>query len=295
MADDDEPLMPRRDSTVAAGVLDDSEMNGEPLSEASPLRANYCLAVRITASVLCCAALVVAAIVAGMFLDTTFKREENVLHRPNNIAVVETSPSKTRISWTASNTPCGATIAYDVEVCAAYETCVTGSSGKLCTTHRTRNSWLVFNSTVGTSYCIQVTAKAQRGEDALTSTPTFKEIVTPLFAPGDFEVTVSAINSSSVVLVVSVPLIKNGALDLCYITYNHTGGGHYAFTVTFVNKHGGRQVATQKVISVTTLAPLKGHNNLTDNVEFWLGLALIAFIHLKSDNRPRRRRSRRRR
>ncbi|KAL3250562.1 hypothetical protein MRX96_055465 [Rhipicephalus microplus] len=213
MADDDEPLMPRRDSTVAAGVLDDSEMNGEPLSEASPLRANYCLAVRITASVLCCAALVVAAIVAGMFLDTTFKRE----------------------------------------------------------------------------------------------------------APGDFEVTVSTISSSSVVLVVSVPLIKNGALDRCYITYNHTGGGRifscndhrgnastvkveglkpetdYAFTVTFVNIHGGRQAATQKDISVTTLAPLKGHKNLTDNVEFWLVLALIAFILLKSDNRPRRRRSRQRR
>nr|XP_037272412.1 uncharacterized protein LOC119164344 [Rhipicephalus microplus] len=233
--------------------------------------------------------------------------------------MVETSPSKTRISWTASNTPCGATIAYDVEVCAAYETCVTGSSGKLCTTHRTRNSWLVFNSTVSTSYCIQVTAMAQRGEDALTSTPTFKEIVTPLFAPGDFEVTVSAINSSSVVLAVSVPLIKNGALDLCYLTYNHTGGGRsfscndhrgnastvkveglkpktdYAFTVTFVNKHGGREVGTQKIISVTTFAPLKGHNNPTDNVEIWLVLALIAFIPLKPDNRPRRRRSRRRR
>lgn len=314
--------MPQRDSTNVAGTLMNLEPKTAPLSGQSPRRTKgRRLLLYITATLSCSAALVVVAILAGTFLDATIRCEETVLHPPNNITVIYTSPSWTRISWAPANTTCGKIIEYDVEVCVTHESCVAGSSGKHCTKHRTEYSWLVLNSTVGTSYCIQVTARAQCGDDVLNSTPTFKEIKTPLYAPGDFEVTASATSPSSVLLIVWVPLIKNGALDCCYITYTHTGGGRsfscndhggnastveveglkpqtgYAFTVTFANIHGGREISTSKVISVTTsAAALNADEEATDNSGHVIWLIICGgFIFVSGEKRPRKRHRRRRR
>lgn len=197
---------------------------------------------------------------------------------------------------------------------------VAGSSGKHCTKHRTEYSWLVHNSTVGTSYCIQVTARARCGDDVLNSTPTFKEIKTPLYAPGNFEVTASATSPSSVLLIVWVPQIHNGALDRCYVTYTHIGGGRsfncndhggnasaveveglkpqtsYAFTVSFANIHGGREISTSTVISVTTsAAALNADKEPTDNSGYVIALIICGVIFGRGKEQPRKRHRRRRR
>ncbi|XP_037525736.1 uncharacterized protein LOC119402704 [Rhipicephalus sanguineus] len=184
--------------------------------------------------------------------------------------------------------------------------------------HRTEYSWLVINSKVGTLYCIQVTARAQCGDDVLNSTPTLKEIKTPLYAPGDFEVIASATSPSSVLLIVSVPLIKNGALDRCYITYHHTGeersfscndhGGNastvevegikpetdYAFTFTLANIHGSREISTRKVIFVkTSAAAINADEEPTDNSGLVIILFFCGLICVSCKARSRKRRHRR--
>lgn len=100
---------------------------------------------------------------------------------PKNITLVETSPSKARLAWTPSNTTWEGQIVHDVKVCVAYDSCAAGSSGRHCTTHQTPYSWLDFNSNVGTTYCVQVTACALCRDQLVSSEPAFKEIETPLY------------------------------------------------------------------------------------------------------------------
>nr|XP_054934019.1 uncharacterized protein LOC129388051 [Dermacentor andersoni] len=127
-----------------------------------------------------------------------------------------------------------------------------------------------------------------------------------LAAPADFEVTAAATGPYSVRLVVFVPPVKNGALDLCYITLNGTDGGRsfscnnhggnastlalkgldpgreYVFSVTFANMHGGWEIGTRKVISVTTTAaPLNADSERRNNAALAYFVAGLIAVFLK--------------
>ncbi|KAL1467914.1 hypothetical protein MTO96_041833 [Rhipicephalus appendiculatus] len=163
-----------------------------------------------------------------------------------------------------------------------------------------------FDSGFGILYCAQLTASALCRDKVVTSAPTFKEVKTPVYAPGDFEVKATAIDPSSVLLTVSVPEQKNGALDHCYITYYDDDGVHsvscndhggnastvvidkltpeteYTFTATFVNVDGGRELSTRKVISVMTPGAPGDFEVKGIATEPWSALLLVSVPEVKN-------------
>lgn len=319
MTDGNESLLLRQDPATAGSLKNfDTKirsLDGEPSSMRNKQRWKPIVVVTFTC-------FVVAVLVVWTFRGTVTTCEETDLTPPSNITMIETSPSRTRLAWTPSSTTCECQVVYDVKVCVTYESCAAGRSSQHCTRHPTQDAGFDFDSTVGTSYCVQVTACALCRDKVVRSQPAFKEIVTPLYAPGDFEVTATAIGPESVQLVVFVPQVKNGALDRCYITLNGIDGGRsfscnnhggnasivaineleqgtdYTISVTFANMHGGWEIGTRKVISVTTTAAaLNDDIEKTEETSYavFVIILFIAWLIKTMSEQPRRRRNRRRR
>lgn len=196
---------------------------------------------------------------------------------PTDITMIGKSPSSTRLQWEAPVAVSGSLGTYKIKVCDGFTTCAEGEALNGCMQLETSKTWVEFESTVDTKYCVMVTATAQCGSEILMSSPATAEVKTPSFAPGDFEVRARATSPTSAEIRVFVPQEKNGILDKCYGTVRGPGGeehdfscnhhGDYAATVTltglnartpytcsvtFANVHGGREVSTEKIVLFTT-------------------------------------------
>ncbi|KAH6923821.1 hypothetical protein HPB50_007690 [Hyalomma asiaticum] len=259
MAEDDELLIPRQEPASIVRRLNNFVSNAK-------------LRLYVKVAFVCSTSLVVVA--AAAFCSATIKCEDVVVHPPNNISAVHISPSRTRIMWTPATITLDGRLVYKADICVTFESCTAGSSGSHCTTLQTQDTWLEFNSNAGTSYCVRLTAVAHFNDLVVNSRPATKEIETPMYAPGDFQVIANTTGPSSVLFTVWVPEIKNGALDRCYITdggrsfscNDHAGKEStvmvddlkpetdYAFSVTFANVHGDQEISTSKVVFVTTPA-----------------------------------------
>ncbi|KAL1414222.1 hypothetical protein MTO96_007698 [Rhipicephalus appendiculatus] len=195
---------------------------------------------------------------------------------PKNITVAPESPSQSRLSWEAPTTYAGVLDQYEVEVCYTYESCNAAAEVSTCREFHTADTSLHFESTVDTPYCVLITASARCGNQVLRSSAEAAEIRTPSFAPGDFKISATAPTPRSVEVEVTVPEVKNGALDKCYGTIRGRGtereftcndhydksttvtlyemepGTEYNITVTFANMYDGREMATRKWTLVET-------------------------------------------
>lgn len=140
-----------------------------------------------------------------------------------------------------------------------------------CDNHGGRTSTIELDQLeLGTQYTGTVTfANVQGNEEAATEK--LFTLTTHSGAPGDFDVEVRVTSSSSAVIVVHVPKVKNGPLDKCYgkissrqgdirsFGCNDHGGRSsvitlgalqagtlYSAVVTFANVHEGKEAKTQK-------------------------------------------------
>lgn len=256
-----------------------------------------------------------------------------VLHPPVNISAAWTSASQTRIQWAPSVTTTGNSVAYAVSVCEAYGPCFANSKQTGCTHRQTSHSWLEFGSNVDTPYCIVVKAVSRCGRYVVVSDPSVMKLRTPSFAPGDFQVRTTNISHTSAKIVAFPPHVKNGALEMCYITIHDLEAERivscsannyvvsvteltdlkpsteYNLSVTFANIHNGWEMGTRKTISFTTLGVPADANNSQggdsnsdqggDNSMLFIICVVGLIYNLRSpktedDRRPERRRRRRR-
>lgn len=227
--------------------------------------------------------LILSAIYAKLKLFPTCK--DAVLHPPLNISPVWISASQTRIEWTPSLTTMNKPVVYKISVCDTYGPCFAFSRLLNCRHRETTHTWLEFGSNVDTPYCIDVRATLLCGSDVIVSDPSVTELRTPKFAPGNFQASATATSPTSAKIVAFLPQVKNGALEICYITlhdseeertFSCSAPGDvasvteltdlkpntlYIASVTFANIHNGREMGTHKTISFKTLDGAAGANN----------------------------------
>ncbi|XP_070384304.1 phosphatidylinositol phosphatase PTPRQ-like isoform X2 [Dermacentor albipictus] len=104
---------------------------------------------------------------------------------PKRIAMVSQSPYMTRLLWEPPTQIHGLVHGYKVKVCEMYTECGQKQNLSDCVENETSDTWLDFNSTEDTSYCVLITATARCGGEVLTSLPATQEVRTPLFALPD--------------------------------------------------------------------------------------------------------------
>ncbi|KAL1473367.1 hypothetical protein MTO96_038738 [Rhipicephalus appendiculatus] len=102
---------------------------------------------------------------------------------PTNITAVGISPTLTRLEWAPPLKMSGTRIAYTVKVCHNFTSCDRELSG--CQENETPHTWLEFESTIDTKYCIVLAANAPCGHHVLKSSKTMSVVMTPSFAPPD--------------------------------------------------------------------------------------------------------------
>ncbi|KAL1467120.1 hypothetical protein MTO96_042369 [Rhipicephalus appendiculatus] len=104
-------------------------------------------------------------------------------HAPKNITAVGISPTLTRLEWGPPLNMSGMRFTYTVKVCNNFTSCDRDLSG--CKENETPHTWLQFESTVNTAYCVVIVANAQCGTLMLKSPKAMSVVMTPSFAPPD--------------------------------------------------------------------------------------------------------------
>ncbi|XP_049274180.1 fibronectin [Rhipicephalus sanguineus] len=102
---------------------------------------------------------------------------------PKNITAIGISPTLTRLQWAPPSKMPGTRIAYTVKVCDSFPTC--GRVLRDCKENETSHTWLEFESTVNTGYCIVVVANAHCGPRILRSPEAMFIFRTHSFRPSD--------------------------------------------------------------------------------------------------------------
>lgn len=243
------------------------------------------------------------------------------LHPPVNISAVWTSASQTRIEWAPSVTAMGNSVAYAVSVCDTYGPCFANKRLMGCMHRETAHPWLEFRSNVDTPYCIVLRATSLCGSDVVVSDPSVMELRTPSFAPGNFKVSANATSPTSAQIVAFLPQVKNGALEVCYITLRGAEvertflcsveddmasvteltdlkpSTEYYLSVTFANMHNGWEMGTRKIISFTTPDVPVDVGNSEQEADGWIIIVctVLAIFYLCSCGSEDRRRGRHRR
>ncbi|KAH7933425.1 hypothetical protein HPB49_012491 [Dermacentor silvarum] len=99
---------------------------------------------------------------------------------PKGITMVAKSPSITRLLWEPPTRIHGLVDVYTVKVCETFSECDQKQNLKDCVEHEVSDTWLDFDSTEDTPYCVKITASARCGGKVLTSLPAVQEVRTPL-------------------------------------------------------------------------------------------------------------------
>ncbi|KAH7933331.1 hypothetical protein HPB49_011571 [Dermacentor silvarum] len=104
---------------------------------------------------------------------------------PKSITMVAKSPSMTRLLWEPPTCIHGLVDVYNVKVCEMFSECDQKQNLSDCIEHEVSDTWLDFDSTEDTPYCVLITASARCGGKVLTSLPAMQEVRTPLFSLPD--------------------------------------------------------------------------------------------------------------
>ncbi|KAH6925879.1 hypothetical protein HPB50_011498 [Hyalomma asiaticum] len=90
---------------------------------------------------------------------------------PKNLTVLGKTPSLTHLQWEPPTKVSGRFRVYTVKICDTYESCAVEANATGCVEARTNESWLDFQSTVDTEYCVVISTNSQCGENVLTGQP----------------------------------------------------------------------------------------------------------------------------
>ncbi|KAH6924479.1 hypothetical protein HPB50_018942 [Hyalomma asiaticum] len=104
---------------------------------------------------------------------------------PTNITAAGISPSLTRLQWSPPANNAGSQTVYTVKVCNNFTSCDKDKYMSGCRENETTRTWLEFQSTIDTMYCIAIVTNAECGPRMLRSPQAVSVITTPSFAPPD--------------------------------------------------------------------------------------------------------------
>ncbi|KAL1470090.1 hypothetical protein MTO96_040674 [Rhipicephalus appendiculatus] len=123
----------------------------------------------------------------GVAIGSIFIAEKDP-EAPKNITAIGISPLLTRLQWAPSPASINRNdIAYAVKVCTDFTSCDTDEGLNGCTEKETFDTWLEFESTMGTMYCIVLEAIEHCGPHVLRSSKAMSVTTATLFDLPDVE------------------------------------------------------------------------------------------------------------
>ncbi|KAL1414195.1 hypothetical protein MTO96_007674 [Rhipicephalus appendiculatus] len=123
----------------------------------------------------------------GVAIGSIFIAEKDP-EAPKNITAIGISPLLTRLQWAPSPASINRSdIAYAVKVCTDFTSCDTDEGLNGCTEKETFDTWLEFESTMGTMYCIVLEAIEHCGPHVLRSSKAMSVTTATLFDLPDVE------------------------------------------------------------------------------------------------------------
>ncbi|XP_075727605.1 tenascin-X isoform X2 [Rhipicephalus microplus] len=99
---------------------------------------------------------------------------------PKKITMVEKSPSLTLLWWEPPAKIWGRFLSYAIRICTTFESCGRQDDTSNCTEQQTYETWLNFQSSVDTKYCVMVVTRSQCAGHVLSSRPAAAEVFTSL-------------------------------------------------------------------------------------------------------------------
>ncbi|XP_077492801.1 fibronectin-like [Amblyomma americanum] len=100
---------------------------------------------------------------------------------PRGLTMISKSPSLSKIQWLAPGNVPGNLVAFTAKVCTGYFSCDAQQTGSGCMEYETSDTWVEFESTGDTSYCVQVNARVRCGLDDISSVAMTADFRTALF------------------------------------------------------------------------------------------------------------------
>ncbi|XP_077492202.1 tenascin-X-like [Amblyomma americanum] len=100
---------------------------------------------------------------------------------PRGLTMISKSPSLSKIQWQAPGNVPGNLVAFTAKVCTGYFSCDAQQTGSGCMEYETSDTWVEFESTGDTSYCVQVNARVRCGLDDISSVAMTADFRTALF------------------------------------------------------------------------------------------------------------------
>ncbi|KAL1414189.1 hypothetical protein MTO96_007668 [Rhipicephalus appendiculatus] len=104
---------------------------------------------------------------------------------PSNIIIVPTSPSRSQLHWDHQGKANAVTDSYNVKICRTFRICGEAEYLGDCKEHVATETWVSFDSTADTAYCVLVTATTRCAADEISSRTAVAEIRTPIFELAD--------------------------------------------------------------------------------------------------------------
>ncbi|XP_075727528.1 uncharacterized protein LOC119165286 isoform X2 [Rhipicephalus microplus] len=123
-----------------------------------------------------------ALISSGVTVEDIFIPGEEPLP-PRNVKIIPVSSTLTLLEWEYPDNVTTAIDSYTVKICRTFRTCGPAGNLSFCEEHVTAQTWLNFNSTPDTPYCVLVSANTTCGIDKISSQPAVAESRTPIFEP----------------------------------------------------------------------------------------------------------------